>query len=288
MLNLVHVRSFVTVCECGTYRAAARALGVSASTILDHIRQLEETLAAPLLARRSAGALLTRQGERLLPLGRSLLATAERAHAVVAGDHLRIASASNVGVYLLQDPIAAFQTASGIGVENWIGPNHDAVDRLERGEADLAALEWWDERPGFEAVVWRREDLVVIVSTAHAWASRQWIDVNDLLAEPLLGGERGSGTGRVLREALGPIADQLRVTEHLASTEAVKRAVRAGRGISIVLRAAVLDELEQGHLVALRIANTELHKHIWLVTQASLPQTAPARACLSAIMKATG
>lgn len=288
MLNLIHVRSFAAVCGRGTYRSAARALGLAPSTILDHIRQLEEALAAPLLVRRSAIALPTRQGEKLLPLCRALLATAERARAVVSGDGLKLASASNIGVYMLQDPIAAFQSATGIGVENWIGPNQEVIDRLERGEADLAAVEWWDDRSGFEATVWRREDLVVIASPSHAWASRQSIDVDELLTEPLFGGERGSGTWRVLREALGPAADQLRMSENLGSTEAVKRAVRAGRGVSIVMRASVLDELEQGHLVALRIANAELHKHLWLVTHAGLPRTAPALACLSAITRSTG
>jgi DNA-binding transcriptional LysR family regulator len=288
MVNLIHIRSFITVCNYGTYRAAAKALGLSPSTVLDHVRQLEVAVAAPLLVRRTVGAVPTRQGERLLPLGRALLATAERARVVVSSDRLRLASASNIGVYLLQDPITAFESATGINVDNWIGPNHDAVDRLERGEADLVALEWWDKRPGYDAIVWRCEELVVIVAPAHAWASRAAISVDELVSEPLFGGEPGSGTGRVLRDALGPVIDQLRISESLGSTEAVKRAVRAGRGASIVMRAAVLDELEQGHLVALRIADAELQKQLWLVTQADLPRSAPAVACVSAIMQRGG
>ncbi|MCZ8375872.1 MAG: LysR family transcriptional regulator [Beijerinckiaceae bacterium] len=282
MLNLIHVRSFVVVCDLGSYRSAGRELGVSPSTILEHVRQLEEAVAAPLLIRRSARTHPTRQGEKLLPLGRALLATARRACAAVSSDGLKIASASNIGIYMLQGPISAFESATGIGVETWIGPNHEAVDRLERGEADLAALEWWDNRPGYDAVAWRREDLVVITSPSHRWAGREAIDVQELLAEPLLAGERGSGTARVLRQAIGSIADQLRVSENLGSTEAVKMAVRAGRGVSIVMKSSVVDEIEQGSLVEIRINHAKIYKDIWLVTHERLPKTAPAAACLSA------
>jgi DNA-binding transcriptional LysR family regulator len=100
-------------------------------------------------------------------------------------------------------------------METWIGPNPDVADRLRCGRADVAIMEWWDDRPGFEKYLWRWEPLVVIVSPSHPWASRQTIGINDLLREPLLGGEGGTGTGQLLKTALGkrnagiwPIAPQ--------------------------------------------------------------------------------
>ena len=107
------------------------------------------------------------------------------------------------------------------------------VARLERGEADVAAMEWWDGRPGFTARTWRREPLVVIVGFGHRWARRGSVPVTDLQTEPLLGGESGTGTGYLLRRQLGPIAKSLTIIDGFGSTEAVKRAVRAGCGASI-------------------------------------------------------
>jgi len=275
MLNLIHARTFLAVVEAGGVRAAARQLDLAPSTVADHLRQLEEELAAQLME-RGRGTELTAHGRRLLPVARALVTTAEQARALVHQPWLRVAAASNVGTYLLQQPLAAFQQTAAIEVEMWIGQNTDVAGRLERGEADLAAMEWWVPRRGFAAHIWAREPLVVIVGPSHPWGARRSLGPEELASEPLLGGEPGTGTGRVLRQQLGPIADQLKTVSGFGNTEAVKRAVRAGRGASIVMKAAVADEIESGQLVAIMIDGIELAKEIQLIVPEGLPATAPA------------
>lgn len=282
MLNLTHARSFVTVIAARGVRAAARQLDLAPSTIVDHIRQLEEVLAAQLVVRQRGGAMPTDQGARFLPLARSLVETAARVRSLIHLPALRVAASSNVGTYLLQPHIAAFRQSAGIPVEQWIGSNSDVVARLERGEADLAAMEWWDGRPGFTARTWRREPLVVIVGPGHRWAGLESVSVAELQGEPLLGGEPGTGTGYLLRRQLGPLAKSLTIIDGFGSTEAVKRAVRAGYGASIVMEASVADEVAKVRLVALRFEGIELAKEIKLVVPESLPTTAPAMALFEA------
>jgi DNA-binding transcriptional LysR family regulator len=282
MLNLTHARSFVTVIATRGVRAAARQLDLAPSTIVDHIRQLEEVLAAPLVVRRHGGAMPTDQGARFLPLARSLVETAGRVRSLIHLPALRLAASSNVGTYLLQPHIAAFRQSAGIPVEQWIGSNSDVVARLERGEADLAAMEWWDGRPGFTARTWRREPLVVIVGPGHRWARLGSVSVAELQGEPLLGGESGTGTGYLLRRQLGPLAKSLAIVDGFGNTEAVKRAVRAGYGASIVMEASVADEVATAQLVALRIEGVELAKEIKLIVPEALPPTAPAMAMFEA------
>lgn len=282
MLNLTHARTFLTVIATRGVRAAARQLDLAPSTIVDHIRQLEEVLAAPLILRRRGGAMLTDQGARFLPLARSLVETAGRVHSLVHLPKLRVAASSNVGTYLLQPHLAAFQRSAGIPVEQWIGSNLDVIARLERGEADLAAMEWWDERQGFVARTWTREPLVVIVGPDHRWARLKSLSVAELQSEPLLGGESGSGTGHLLRRRLGPLANSLMIIDGFGSTEAVKRAVRAGCGASIVMEASVADEVAALRIVALRVEGVDLAKEIKLVVPETLPRTAPAMALFTA------
>ena len=144
------------------------------------------------------------------------------------------------------------------------------------GEADVAVMDWWDGRAGFTATAWVREPLVVIVPPEHPWAALETIETEQLLSESLLGGEASSGTGRVLRDQLGPIADRLRTRSGYGSTEAVKRAVCAGQGVSIVMRSAVADEVASGRLAALSISGAPLVKEIKLVVPDRLPHTSPA------------
>jgi DNA-binding transcriptional LysR family regulator len=282
MLNLTHARSFVTVIATRGVRAAARQLDLAPSTIVDHIRQLEEFLAAPLVLRRRGSAIPTEQGARFLPLARSLVETAARVRSLIHLPALRLAASSNVGTYLLQPHIAAFRQSASTAVEQWIGSNADVVARLERGEADLAAMEWWDGRPGFTARTWRREPLVVIVGPGHRWARLGSVSVAELQGEPLLGGESGTGTGYLLRRQLGLLAKSLAIVDGFGNTEAVKRAVRAGYGASIVMEASVADEVATAQLVALRIEGVELAKEIKLIVPEALPPTAPAMAIFEA------
>ena len=278
MLNLTHARTFLSVLEHRGFRRAARSLCVSSSTVVDHIDRLEADLGAKLLVRERGRVQPTAAGARLAPLARALVETATRARKLISSSTLRVAAASNVGVFMLAPPIASFAATSAIPVEPWIGSNVEVLRRLENGMADVAAMEWWDGRPGFDATVWRRERLLVIVAPDHPWATRGSITPAELGGETILGGEVGSGTGTVLRQALGALADRLNVRSGYGSTEAVKRAVRAGHGISIVLAASVVDELQSGRLRAVELGKTALEKRISLVVPDGVPPTSMATA----------
>jgi DNA-binding transcriptional LysR family regulator len=278
MLNLTHAKTFLSVLEHRGFRRAARSLGLSSSTVVDHIDRLEVDLGAKLMVRERGRVQPTREGARLAPLARALVETATRARALVSDSILRVAAASNVGVFMLPPPMASFTAASGVTVEPWIGSNAEVLRRLEEGMADVAAMEWWDGRPGFDATIWRRERLLVIVAPDHPWATRSSVTPAELRGETILGGEAGSGTGTILRQTLGALADRLNVRSGYGSTEAVKRAVRAGHGISIVLAASVVDELKSGRLKAVELRETALEKRISLVVPRGLPPTSAAMA----------
>ena len=107
---------------------------------------------------------------------------------------------------------------------------------------------------------WQYEELVVIVSPRHPWAARASISRAELAGSRLLAGERGTGTGALLREFLAGLAYQPEIEAELGSTEAVKQAVAHDQGISLVLAATVADEVQSGQLRAITLAPRALHK----------------------------
>ena len=285
MLNLVHARTFLAVLSERGFRAAARDLKLSPSTVIEHIKQLEEDLAAPLVMRGRGIVEPTSQGAAFAPLARAMLDTAERSRTMLAQSRLRIASSSNVGTYLLQSMLASFQATDPCDVDLWIGPNPDVADRLANGTADVALMEWWSERPGFLSHTWRKEPLVLIVDPGHAWATRHTIEARELTSQTLLGGEAGTGTITLLKKALGNLADGLTAVGGFGNTEAVKRAVRAGRGVSLVIAASVADEVRAGQLVALRLNAVELVKELKVISPVGLPDAAPAARFVAHVLR---
>lgn len=276
MFDLRQIETFLEVIATGSFHAAGRKLGLAQPTVSQHIRKLEEYMRVTLVERSAIGCRPTEAARIFLPFAESLIQLSGRALNAVTRTKIVVGASGNIGTYVLPGIIRRFEAShGGAPIELVIAPNPVVVAQLERAEIDVALLEWWDDRLGFPATLWREEPLVAIVASDHPWAGRGAISADDLKEAPILGGEPGSGTGRLLRDRLSLTAPAVR---QLASTEAVKRSVRAGLGVSIVLAASVADEVAAGHLVALDIiAPRPLTKPFWAAHRPHLPATAADR-----------
>jgi len=279
MLDLQLVRTFLTIVDTGQFLAAAERLGLAQPTVSQHMNKLEEGLGHALMKRDRGGCELTVYGVRFLPYARTLLRLAERARSAVDRNSLTIGASSNIGIYILPPIVREFQKSGSIkGIPDiQIGNNLETIRKLENAEVDIALMEWWDKRSGFSAKAWGREEVVVIVPPNHPWRRKKRIKKEDLFSQPLVGGEPATGTSRLLQDALGMSASSLKVGLTLGSTEAVKRAVMAGLGISVAMLSSVSRELAAGDLNAVRIEGIQLEKELYVVLPDYLPFSAPAR-----------
>ena len=92
---------FAKVVELGSFRGAARALGLSASVISHHITALEANLGCALLYRSTRKIGLTSDGERLFAVADQIVKTAEGTLRLLAAD-----SRDMVGTIRIAAPIA--------------------------------------------------------------------------------------------------------------------------------------------------------------------------------------
>jgi DNA-binding transcriptional LysR family regulator len=260
-LDLREVRAFLAVVDTGSFLAAARRLSLSQPTVSLQVRRMEVQLAAELLHRDRGGCRPTPAGLRLLPHARRLLAAGERAREALDADRMVLGASTNIGVYHLPDLLAGLAPASPPPrIELRIAPHAALLDALADGLVDLALTEWWDGRPGFVAQPWHREPLVAIVPPGHPLARVKSVTLERLFAEPLIGGEPGTGTATLLRETFAHSAAMPPVRHAFGSTEGVKRAVAAGLGVSLVLHSSCREEVARGALHALRLRDGPLAK----------------------------
>lgn len=272
MLNLEHIASFLAVLRTRNFGAAAQERSLSQATVTQHIQKLEAVLKTCLIARSHSGCTPTAAGVALIPHAESLFRVNTRVMSLMHKPAIAIGASSNIGIYLLQPYVKSFlaETGGQYPIEIVIQHNPAIADKLERGEIDVATMEWWDDRPGYVARPWRQEELVVIVAPDHPWAKLSAVPRALLKDAPLLGGEPGTGTGTLLVQHLGEEIRGSQVVMQLGSTEAVKRWVKAGLGVSIVLSSTVVEECRAGTLRAIPLEGDPICKALYVIWRDTL------------------
>ena len=287
--DLASLDLLVSVGELGSISAAAAAHGVSQPAASMRLRALERLLQVPLLDRSTRGAQLTPAG----------MATAEWAAAVL-GDvrtllagtaalradrdsHLRLAASLTVAEYLVPRwlHLLAVETPRTT-VSLKMGNTAHVVDLVTRGEVDLGFIEGPRPTARLRSKELLADELVIVVAPAHPWARRRRaVSAHQLASTPLVLREPGSGTRRVLVDALKAAGLGVTTAMELGSTTATKAAVMGGSGPAVVSSLAVRAELRSGDLVAVSCEDLRLQRTIRAVWAPARPPSSVAARLLS-------
>jgi LysR family transcriptional regulator, transcriptional activator of the cysJI operon len=112
-----------------------------------------------------------------------------------------------------------------------------------------------EQRKDIHIEPFMEDHMVLVVPAGHEWADHE-VPLQDLKTESLLVREFGSGSRRVVEQALtkaGLRAKDIKVSMKLDSTEGLLNAVEAGLGITFVSRWAVRNQLSLGTLKIARV-----------------------------------
>ena len=192
-VQLHQLRYVVTVAEEGRFTRAAARLHVAQPSISSAVAALEGELGAPLFHRQRNAVTLTGAGEVFLPWARQVLADCEAGAAAVRDllglqrGRLVLGATPSLTTNLLPHVLAAFHTDHP-GVELMVheAGSQELVDRLGKGEMDLAVVILPVDRPWVQATALLEEELVLAVDRAHPLAGRRTIRVGDLEEVPLV------------------------------------------------------------------------------------------------------
>ena len=273
-MDLRQLEIFAKVAELGSFSKAAESLHLTQPTVSEHIRTLEDEFGARLLDRLGRGAAVTRAGQLLLSYAQRMLALSREARQAMDGfqgrmsGELLIGASTIPGEYVLPAMIGRFKDKyPDISTTLLIGGTQMVVDWVVEGRAELGVVGARVSQRGIEYKELMPDDVVVVTPGAHPWHGRKQIMLDELRAEPLLVRERGSGTRAALESALSAVGTDLgsfRVVGEMGSTQAVKQAVKAGVGVSVMSRRAVEEECKSGLLWCLRIKDLQVTRSFHL------------------------
>jgi len=262
---------FRLVAERQSFTNAAEILHVSQPAVTAHIKALEEELGVRLLERINTGARLTKAGERLHAYAREVnQLTQETLQEIgaMSGEErgrLSVGASTTIAQYLLPRLLADFLAAHPrIELSVQSANTAQIVAQVLARKMDLGLIEGPPGTSDVRLESFVEDEIVPIVTADHPFAARagNGPTLAELMAEPLLLRESGSGTRRVVEDALrkaGASLRSLRVVMELDSTEAIKSGVEAGLGVAFVSRWALRQGPSQ-NLRPIRVEGLEIRR----------------------------
>jgi DNA-binding transcriptional LysR family regulator len=251
MIENFKLKVFRVVADTLNFRRAADELHLTQPAITSQIKSLEEGLGIALFDRISRDIRLTPAGTTLLQYVRRIEAISNDAVAALAtfggqeGIEISIGASHTIAVYLLPRLLLTLQKDwPKLRIHIMGGSTNEILHALTMHQIGVGLIEAPAFRPDLKIEVFGEDELALIVRPDHRWAEKTELRAAELVQEPILLREVGSGMRKFVEEYLeknGVLRQQLRTSIDMNSTEGILAAVEAGLGIGFV-PCAVLDK----------------------------------------------
>ncbi|MEU5266467.1 LysR family transcriptional regulator [Amycolatopsis sp. NPDC021455] len=253
-MDTASLDTFLTVAEQSSFTKAASDLNLAQPTVTARIKKLERDLACDLFNRTGALIRLTTAGQRFRRYAHKIVKLSRMAEETVAeagttpGDALTVAADSGLTSYRLV-PIVEYLYRRHPDLALEIRPLEDNPwNRLGDSDIDCAFfIDVCESSPKADSTLLCPEPLVV-VADRDGPLGREPVTTPQLARQPLLCAHRGSGYQRMFERTLGAAGDTAVRALSFGSVDAVKRALTAGLGVSLLPRLSVATELAEGRL----------------------------------------
>jgi len=259
-MTLEQLRIFVAVAEREHVTQAARDLNLTQSATSSAIGVLEARYQTKLFDRVGRGITLTSAGHIFLAEAKAVLARAEAAEHVLADlaglrrGTIHVAASQTVGNYWLPRYLHDFKaTYPGISISLTIGNTTEVAALVRDGAANIGFVEGEVSDPRILVAPIATDELLLVAAPGHPWVGKA-LEPRDFGSTPWVVRETGSGTRDIvsaLFESSGLAADDIDTNLVLPSNEAVRSAVEAGSGVTVLSRLVVEKAIQAGSLVVI-------------------------------------
>ncbi|MEQ8321207.1 MAG: LysR family transcriptional regulator [Rhodospirillales bacterium] len=260
-MTLTQLKIFLTVSEMEHVTRAAEKLGLTQSAVSAAIAALENQYEVKLFTRIGRSIQVSEAGELFLSEARAVLdraAAAERTLRELGGltvGHLEIAASQTIANYWLPRRLASFhEQFPGVILNVSISNTREVENKVATGAADIGFVEGTTRAPQLILDQVDQDQLVMVTSTQRTDISN--VMNVDIAKTPWVIREPGSGTREVLEtlaQKAGLNWHDLNIILELPSNEAVREAVEAGAGATVISRHVITGSLENGKLCLVQL-----------------------------------
>lgn len=273
-MNIHQVKIFYLAAQTLSITQTAKRMHLSQPSVSIQIKDLEDSLNVRLFDRINRRIVLTEAGKALYEHAGRILSLIDETKAVMsafsAGDigKIVIGAPNTIGIYILPNYLGEFKEQFPKAEIALLTLNRqEALDHVLSGEVDFAFIQEPPKHPDLESELFMRDELVVICSPRHPWATLPHItpEIMREANEPIIVREEGSGTRDIVERMAKKLGMEPKVAMELSSTEGIKGAVEANLGIAILSRNVIKREVRDGSLRAISIMDIDPHRNFYFV-----------------------
>ncbi|MEJ2110569.1 MAG: LysR substrate-binding domain-containing protein [Acidobacteriota bacterium] len=169
----------------------------------------------------------------------------------------------------------------GVKVEIRISDSKGSVKDILSGKAELGFVGAIFDEPEIEYHYFGSDELALVVPDNKEWSRIDSIKLRDLITKPFLVREPGSGTRRAFEEMFGYSMDRFNIAGCFGSMGAIREALKANIGVSVVSLLSVSEELSRGRLKVVNIEDIgSMKREFYAITNRRLSLSPIAEAFL--------
>jgi len=273
-MDIHQLRVFASVFKNKSFSKASQALHLTQPTISNHIKALEDEFECRLFDRMGRTIIPTKEAEVLYGQSIEIIEKADALKEAlgelkkIASGKLIIGASTIPGVYLMPRIMSEFRKKyPAISFQILIADSGGIVDGIAKHELLLGIVgaKLGNDQINYLPFV---EDELIVVS-APMKTEKSSISLKELMTLPMVFREEGSGTRKEAEKFLaskGIAPEDMKIAGIFGSTDAVKQAVKAGLGVSILSKFSVADELEHKLLEEIKLTDVQIKRSFYIVT----------------------
>lgn len=287
-MNLKQLEAFVQIADSGSFSKAAKDLFLTQPTISAHISSLEKELNTRLFVRNTKEVRLSESGKILYDYAKQMTVLQKKIEDTFsvreekAQQCLTIAASTIPAQYLLPGILVKFnEKYPNQQFEVLEADSAKVVEQVVNNTVDIGFTGTVIDKRLCKYIPFYQDELVVITPNTEKYIALKNENANAtwVAEEALIMREAGSGTRKEAEKQLRRIGvnpTRLNVIASMESTEAIKRAVGSGMGISVMSKLAVEEEIQKGSLLAIPLSADDMRRDINVIYNRNLQLSRPA------------
>jgi DNA-binding transcriptional LysR family regulator len=275
-ITIQQMESLIYLIDEGSFSRAAKRVLLTQPSLTKHIKKLEEAINARIVNREKMGISLTPEGRILYDYARRILKLRDDAKEKISrvkeneSGNIFVSASTIPATYILPYLLNEFKKLFP-DIRTYIQANdsEETLGMILNNQAEIGFIGKHILNKKLNVEPLWKDRLVLAVPAGHPWHKKGFVTLNEVSKEPFVIREAGSATRKILEEYLLKNTDKslsrFNIICEMGSSEAVKEAIIAGLGASIISIHAIERELKQEIIIEVPIKDCAIQRYFYLI-----------------------